>query len=155
MNESNHWVTQLLHRYSNVVANSDSPSANTLSSLNTLQLADAVLDNSKLLSTFPNQPLQIAVIGPTQSGKSTLVNVLLDSQVAGISALAGFTVHAQGYASQCSEADLANIDAVMHPLQRTPASELDATKLDSYVLESIQAGKHSVQSPAVVWDTQR
>ncbi len=153
MNESNHWVTQLLHRYSNVVANSDSPSANTLSSLNTLQLADAVLDNSKLLSTFPNQPLQIAVIGPTQSGKSTLVNVLLDSQVAGISALAGFTVHAQGYASQCSEAELANIDAVMHPLQRTPASELDATKLDSYVLESIQAGKHSVQSPAVVWDT--
>lgn len=153
MNESNPWVAQLLHRYSTVVANSDSPSATTLSSLNTLQLADAVLDNAKLISTFPTQPLQIAVIGPTQSGKSTLVNVLLDSQVAGISALAGFTVHAQGYASECPEDALTNIDVVMRPLQRTPASELDSTKLDSYVLESIQAGKHSIQSPAVVWDT--
>ncbi|MFK8074953.1 MAG: GTPase [Granulosicoccus sp.] len=153
MNESNQWVTQLLHRYSNVVANSDSPSAGIQSSLNTLQLADAVLDNSKLLGSFPNQPLQIAVIGPTQSGKSTLVNVLLNAQVAGISALAGFTVHAQGYASQCSEEALANIDAVMHPLQRTLAVELDATKLDSYVLESIQAGEQSNLSPAVVWDT--
>lgn len=153
MNETNPWVAQLLQRYSSVVANSDSPSAATLSTLNTLQLADAVLDNTKLVGSFPDQPLQVAVIGPTQSGKSTLVNVLLDTQVAGISALAGFTVHAQGYASNCSEDALVNIDVVMQPLERTPASELDATKLNHYVLESVAAGANASQSHAVVWDT--
>lgn len=153
MNESTPWVAQLLQRYSKVVASSDSPSSAILSTLNTLQLADAVIDNVQLLSSSPEQPLQVAVIGPTQSGKSTLVNVLLDAQVAGISALAGFTVHAQGYASECSEDLLAKIDAVMAPLQRTSASQLDAKELNSYVLESVRAGENVCVSPAVIWDT--
>ena len=44
-------------------------------------------------------PLQIAVIGPTQAGKSTVLNLLTNSEAAGVSALAGYTVHAQAFYS--------------------------------------------------------
>ncbi|MBN2447635.1 MAG: 50S ribosome-binding GTPase [Phycisphaerae bacterium] len=44
-----------------------------------------------------NWPRQLAVMGPTQTGKSTVVNLLLGQQVAEVSPLAGFTVHAQGF----------------------------------------------------------
>ena len=153
MSDYSTWVAQLLRRYSRVVDNSESPTPAMLTALNTLQLADAVLDNAELVTVAPHQPPQIAVIGPTQSGKSTLVNVLLDAQVAGISALAGFTVHAQGYATGCSEEALNNIHQVMHPLERTPAAQLVASELSSYALESVHTGPNATQAPAVVWDT--
>jgi len=43
------------------------------------------------------RPPQLAVIGPTQAGKSTVVNLLLGRAVAGVSPLAGFTVHPQAF----------------------------------------------------------
>ena len=42
-------------------------------------------------------PLQLAVIGPTQTGKSTVVNLLAQRAVAEVSPLAGYTVHPQGF----------------------------------------------------------
>lgn len=147
------WVAQLLRRYATVLAGIESPPPKLLKSFNTLQLADALLDSAKLVDASADYPTQLAVIGPTQSGKSTLVNALLDADVAGISALAGFTVHAQGYAIGCNEDQLTALQQVMTPLVRTPATNLDADQLNSYVLESIHAGTNAVESPQVVWDT--
>ncbi len=43
------------------------------------------------------RPLQVAVLGPTQSGKSTVVNLLLGRAAAAVSPLAGYTVQPQGF----------------------------------------------------------
>lgn len=152
-NETSTWVDQLLNRYTRVVQNMENPPASTLHSLNTLQLADAVLDKARLCELASDHPLQLAIIGPTQSGKSTLVNVMLDADVAGVSTLAGFTVHTQGYATGCSPEQLDALHPLMHPLIRTPAAALDANKLDAYVLESAYAGANPLITPAIIWDT--
>jgi len=153
MNKQSIWVAQLLSRYSAVLSETKSPTPTLLKAFNTLQLADAVLDSAKLIDGHPDCATQIAVIGPTQSGKSTLVNAVLDANIAGVSALAGFTVHAQGYATGCSEAQLTALQHVMAPLIRTPADQLDANVLNSYALENIVAGDNAIDPSAVVWDT--
>lgn len=147
------WLAQLLSRYIHVVEHDAAPSADTLHALNTLQLADALLDKSRLSQQAPQHALQVAIIGPTQSGKSTLVNILLDSNAAGISALAGFTVHAQGYATGYTSEELAELHSLMAPLERVPANQLDAENLNTYVLEPVEVGRQHIVSPAVVWDT--
>jgi len=135
------------------VAHAQSPEPELLYALNTLQLADAVLDKLQLIQSNPDHCLQIAIIGPTQSGKSTLVNILLDCNAASISALAGFTVHAQGYGTGVSKADLHSLEALMAPMLRTPAKQLDASNLDTFVLETAPAGNLAMVEHAVVWDT--
>lgn len=69
-----------------------------------LQLAEAALrygagrpSSAARTGKSEARPPQVAVIGPTQVGKSTLVNLLIGQQVAGVSPLAGYTVHAHGF----------------------------------------------------------
>jgi len=73
-------------------------------SLTTLAIARASL--ARLALARKNQssgtdesdyPLQLVVAGPTQVGKSTVVNLLLQQGLAESSAQAGFTVHCQGF----------------------------------------------------------
>ncbi len=152
MNEAA-WVVPLLERYTRVINASEEPASAWVQAHNTLQLADTLLDKQRLNQRQPDHALQFVVIGPTQSGKSTLVNVLLDTSAAGISALAGFTVHAQGYATGCSETQLSELEPMMAPLKRTAATSLKAEQLDHYVLENVTAGDDALVSQAVVWDT--
>lgn len=147
------WIEQLLKRYTHVVITDRSPEPELLLALNTLQLADAVLSKLQLVLSNPEHCLQVAIIGPTQSGKSTLVNVLLDGNPAGISALAGFTVHAQGFAASVNDTDLLAIETLMAPMLRTPAAQLDANDLNTYALESVSAGDQALIDKCVVWDT--
>ena len=44
-----------------------------------LILAEAFMRKGQLINSSPEQPLQMAIVGPTQAGKSSLVNVLLNS----------------------------------------------------------------------------
>lgn len=147
------WIEQLLHRYARALTGVSTPDPDLLQAFHTLQLADAVRAKLRLLQSNPLHCQQLAVVGPTQSGKSSLVNTLLDSDAAGISALAGFTVHAQGYATGVSDEDLRAMSLLMEPMQRTPAAMLDAQQLDTYVLEKVTKGKQALVDTAVVWDT--
>lgn len=147
------WLEQLAARYADVLHGQNTPASSLQHDLNTLLLAGSTVAQVTLHNQQPSLCPQIAVIGPTQSGKSTLVNVLLDARVARASPLAGFTVHTQGYAADCPETDLSLIDGLMSPLTRTPAHMLDASKLDNYVLEPVSAGQQALLSGAVVWDT--
>lgn len=154
MTDSTQWIGQLLQRHARVLAQQPAaPSPDALKALNSLQLADAIVDKRQLNREHPDHALQVAIIGPTQSGKSTLVNLLLDTQAASISALAGFTVHAQGYAAGYGDDELQLLTPMMDPLQRVPASQLSATDLDTYVLEPVPAGPAALLDKAVVWDT--
>lgn len=150
MNQS---VADLLARYTRAI-NSDGPQAASLiDSYNTLRLADAALDKQSLNRSNPEHPLQVVVIGPTQAGKSTLCNLLLDTNAAGISALAGYTVHAQGFATNVDDAQLTPLTDLMLPLIRVHSSELQADNLQHYLLESVQAGQNSLIKQGVVWDS--
>lgn len=153
MIDSYRWVTQLQRRHARVLAAQSQLDDEQRLRLNSLQLADAVLRKCTLSESHPDHALQIAVIGPTQSGKSTLVNVLLDVQAAGISALAGFTVHAQGYATQVDDTALQLIEPLMAPLARVPASNLSHSDLNTFVLEPVDGGRNALITPAIVWDT--
>lgn len=64
--------------------------------LDSLILCEAALRHEGQRATAPRPP-QLAVLGPTQTGKSTVVNLLLGCPAAEISPLAGFTVHPQGF----------------------------------------------------------
>lgn len=98
----------LIQRYRTDIKNSratsvgDATVSDLKRSLITLQLARAAQNKAALCERFPDHPRQVVVIGPTQVGKSTMVNLLLNQQpeqeLATSSAKAGFTVHCQGYA---------------------------------------------------------
>ena len=146
-------VATLLARYRAVIAHKSVESSKLVPGFNTLRLADAALDKLELNRAFPNHPPQIVILGPTQAGKSTLVNLLLDAPAAGISALAGFTVHAQGFAIDCPEAQLTTLEQVLHPLRRVPAAQLDPANLDYFALQSVTPGPTAMLASAVVWDS--
>jgi len=149
----NKQVADLLVRYSRAISANGERSAELIDGYNTLRLADASLDKQKLNQTHPDHPLQVVIVGPTQAGKSTLCNLLLDTNVAAISALAGFTVHAQGFAANVKNANFKLLEELMLPLTRVPLDALNPDQLGHYVLESVKQGPNALVNDCVVWDT--
>ena len=148
-----HWIAPLLERYREAIAAGGPRTAALVPGFNTLRLADALLDKAALDDSRTDLPPQLTLLGPTQSGKSTMANLLLDSDAAGVSALAGYTVHATGLAVGCEEAALAPLATVLAPLERLPRSALSATRLDAFALDAVAPGPRALVGPAVVWDT--
>ena len=114
-----------------------------------LTLAQAFFRKGKMSAMLP---LQIAVIGPTQAGKSSIVNVFLQSQNAGVSPLAGYTVHPQGF---CHAIDLATCDDLENyfaPFSKTLPEQLDNNRYDCYSLTKSKTIS-SCLPPSVLWDT--
>jgi len=149
----NEHIAELLVRYSRAISANGPRAAELTQGYNTLRLADALLDKQKLNLAHPDHPLQVVIVGPTQAGKSTLCNLLLDTNVAGVSALAGYTVHAQGFAANVPEAKLKSLEDLMLPLTRTTLDALRTKHLQHYVLESVQQGVNALVNNCVVWDT--
>lgn len=149
----NQQIADLLARYTRAIAAQGHASDELVEGYNTLRLADAALDKQALNSKHPDHPVQVVIVGPTQAGKSTLCNLLLDSQAAGISALAGYTVHAQGFAANINKQQLSVLEELMLPLQRVPLEQLSSDSLNQYVLEPVQPGQQAMVDQAVVWDS--
>ncbi len=107
-----------------------------------LVYAQALLRQLRERHTCPLLPPQVVVIGPTQSGKSTVVNLLLGCEAAGVSELAGFTRTVQGFATGPLSAGLA---ACTDRLLGEPA--------DYSLLEAPEHHGFRAEKPWVVWDT--
>ncbi len=58
-------------------------------------------------------------MGPTQVGKSTVVNLLLGKRVAEVSPLAGYTIHPQGFAINAAGCE-PGMDQALFPRLGTP-----------------------------------
>jgi len=119
-----------------------------------LVFCDALLRN--LLWTRPNLlPHQIVVIGPTQAGKSTLVNLLIGREVAKISPLAGYTRHLHGFSSDVLTRD--QIDAIanlLHNMKHVEEEQLNSANSDSFALISTSIEKPFIEDiPFIIWDT--
>lgn len=117
-----------------------------------LLYAEAYIRKGRLIAESPRLPLQIAVIGPTQSGKSSLVNLLLKQNLAEVSPLAGFTVHPQGFASQVSYHDCSDLQVFFGRFQALPKAELNRARYDCYSLTET-AVNSDLLPPCVIWDT--
>jgi len=147
------WVTSLAQRYEAAISTSAKPDSDLIKQLPSLQFASANLTAIRARSDQTTHTRHIVVLGPTQSGKSTLANLLLDTQAAAISSLAGFTVHAQGYARSISDDDLNYVQRIMSPLQHTSAASLSSGDLAHYVCEPVTTGANCLIDDAMVWDS--
>ncbi len=117
-----------------------------------LLLAEAYLRKGQLIESEHNIPLQIAVIGPTQAGKSTLVNLLLSSKLAGVSPLAGYTVHPQGFANNVEEGVWSPIQHYFGRFQQLPQLQLKASRYDCYSINA-EVAHSDILPPCLLWDT--
>ena len=119
-----------------------------------LVYADALLRHALVRPRLEDFPLQVAVIGPTQAGKSTVVNLLLSTQAATASPLAGYTRHAQGFsAAAIDDRLLAGVDSLLAGLARVDCARLGEQQLDQFCLERVDGAGRSFDAGAVLWDT--
>jgi hypothetical protein len=103
------------------------------------------------------RPPQLAVIGPTQVGKSTAVNLLVGQDVAGVSPLAGFTVHAQGFWTG-PDALAGDWLAELFPgWERLTGDRLSRERSNAFALTAVSGAEIGKMTPRldnmVIWDT--
>lgn len=116
-----------------------------------LSLAAAVLRDLDAGGAQPDRPSQVAVVGPTQVGKSTVVNLLLGQDVAEVSPLAGFTVHPHGFALAVE--DDGWLAGRFAGWRRCAADELSPDRFDQYALTHLDAKAGALPPGTVAWDT--
>ena len=117
-----------------------------------LLMAEAFLRKGALIETAPLPPLQIAVVGPTQAGKSTLVNVLLQSESAGVSPLAGYTVHPQGFCHRVKIEQCSGLQRYFGRFQQLLSTQLSKERHDCFSLSSADSDSPLLPD-CVLWDT--
>lgn len=117
-----------------------------------LILAEAFIRKGRLIDSSPLQPLQMTIVGPTQAGKSSVVNVLLNSGVAGVSPLAGYTTHPQGFCHGISLADCKGLQRYFGRFEQLLQTQIPRGRYDCYSLTESSA-KSPYLPPGVIWDT--
>ena len=142
------FITLLRQRYQ-IVLNSHSNEVQSYQqAFQQLTLAEAFLRKGKFVETLP---LSCAIIGPTQAGKSSLTNVFLQSENAGVSPLAGYTVHPQGFCHQIELSNCKNLTDYFAPFTEVARENLSKNRFDCYTLTMTE--NSSFLPPAIFWDT--
>ncbi|HYE37337.1 GTPase [Methylocaldum sp.] len=121
--------------------------------LQSVSFGEAVLEKGELNRLQKDHPLQIAVLGPTQAGKSSVINWLLERKLAEVSPLAGFTVHPQGFCINLQSDHLDWIDGYFRHYQRCPRDTLPADRYDCFALAETAADVRHSLTGTVLWDT--
>jgi hypothetical protein len=124
--------------------------------LSELVLTEAAIRHAQLPpSPAANRPSQVAVMGPTQTGKSTVVNLLLGRAVAEVSPLAGYTVHPQGFWVTSGDRTAGWADRLFPGWPRCEPDELSRDRLEAYALTLVDSPDDQLTAlPAcVLWDT--
>ncbi len=135
------FITTLKRRYQTIQTGDNAEKC-----IEQLTFIEAFLQKTKISSL----PTNIAVIGPTQSGKSSVVNLLLNQESAGVSPLAGFTVHPQGFSVAQKADNLLAVKDYFSDLVEVAQSSLEPHNYDCY---SLSACPQNNLPACVVWDT--
>ncbi len=114
-----------------------------------LMLAEACVR----LADAADRPPQVVVVGPTQVGKSTVVNLLLGSEAAVVGPLAGLTVHAQGFIADGESQNASWADALLPGFERVAVSDLGRDRLAAFALEPVRVAPGGGLAGCVIWDT--
>lgn len=151
------FVQRLCERQSELLAKLPATSAlaATLSRLMpSLTLTKAALEKQQLIQAHPDLPLQIAVVGPTQAGKSSLVNLIVGQAAAEVSPLAGFTTHLQAFLYDVeTQRAVPLLEEFFPDFQRFELKELPRERFDCFGVASVMAIHKSPLPSCVVWDT--
>lgn len=122
--------------------------------LKTLVIAEVALSKKQQIAAGADLPLNLVVFGPTQAGKSTLVNCLLPEPLAGISPLAGYTVNPQGFVFGLSSTDW--LERLLPDLQRYQPDQLREREKANpgHALRRLSSSPTlKIGKPLVIWDT--
>ncbi|MGR8999268.1 MAG: GTPase domain-containing protein [Gammaproteobacteria bacterium] len=148
------FIQLLNQRYQTVLSQPDNEADKTgyQQRIDQLILAEALLRKGQLIDASPVQALQITVVGPTQAGKSTLVNVLLNSSAAGVSPLAGYTIHPQGFCHCVSLKECSGLQRYFGRFQQFQQAHIPKERYDCYSLTEKNTDSPYLP-PGVLWDT--
>ena len=145
------FIAKLIERYQSVARHGNGQLGGSFDDiLASLTLAEAGLLMQQIDRDSPQRKPQIAVIGPTQAGKSTIVNLLLDRPLAGVSALAGFTAHPQAFCVKTDPEELAWVTRIFPGYERRSLEQLPSAPYQAYAVT--RAGEAPLP-PCVIWDT--
>ncbi len=148
------FIQLLKQRYESVSSQLNDESNKSLyrERIDDLILAEACLRKGQMLVNSPGYPRQFAVVGPTQAGKSSLVNVLLNSNIASVSPLAGYTMHPQGFCNNVSLSDCSGLQWYFGRFQQMQQSQLPKDRHDCYSLTA-NTTNSALLPDGVLWDT--
>ncbi len=148
------FIQLLKQRYQAVFAELGNESVKTSyqQRIDQLILAEAFIRKGQLLDGSQQPILQMAVVGPTQAGKSSLANVLLNSSAAGVSPLAGYTIHPQGFCNNVKVADCNGLQRYFGRFQQLQQKELSKDRHDCYSLTE-NSSDSALLPQGVLWDT--
>jgi len=119
-----------------------------------LAYADALLRHRYVRSALEVLPPQIVVIGPTQAGKGTIVNLLLGTEMAQASPLAGFTRHVQGFTSaEVNDTLSAEVQRLLPEWKSVRPEQLNNEKLGTFSLVHTEANNLNPGENFIIWDT--
>ncbi len=117
-----------------------------------LILAEALLRKNDLRFKFSALPVQIAIIGPTQVGKSTLVNTLLNNNCAKVSPLAGYTIQPQGFFHGGDIQACSGLQHYFGRFQQLAQAQLSVERYDCFSLDQV-ANLVTWLPECVIWDS--
>ena len=117
-----------------------------------LILAESFMRKGQLINSSPELPLQMTILGPTQAGKSSIVNVLLNSDVAGVSPLAGYTIHPQGFCHCVNLIECSGLQRYFGRFQQLQEAQFPRDRHDCYFLTET-ASVSPLLPHGVLWDT--
>ncbi|MDH3638224.1 MAG: 50S ribosome-binding GTPase, partial [Gammaproteobacteria bacterium] len=149
------FIERLREKYSSAAAATkesanESPSRAVLE----LTLGSAALRDYQLRRSGAISLPQIAVVGPTQVGKSTVVNLLLGRDLALVSSLAGYTKHLQGFAVGSNEPGLRGIERYFGAWEQRGQQDLEPDEVRTYSLTQVpETNTLLADRPYLVWDT--
>lgn len=149
------FIQLLKQRYQTVVAQLDKKNPQYFEyqqHIEQLLYGEAFIRKGQLIETVSQFPLQIAVIGPTQAGKSSVVNLLLNNTLAGVSPLAGYTVHPHGFCLGLSSDDCHGLQQYFGRFQCLSEQMLSRNRFDCYSLANSD-GRSALLPDCVCWDT--
>jgi GTPase SAR1 family protein len=153
------FIQLLKQRYQAVLADlpdrpygNEAVQANYQQRIDQLILAEAFIRKGQLIEASTKPVLHLAVVGPTQAGKSSVANVLLQSNVAGVSPLAGYTIHPQGFCNGVRIADCNGLQRYFGRFQQLPQSQLSKDRYDCYSLTENSVNSELLPD-SVLWDT--
>jgi len=117
-----------------------------------LLLADSFLRKGQFINTSPKQLLNIALLGPTQAGKSTIANVLLNTNSAVVSPLASYTVQPHGFCYDLTIDSCAGLQEYFGRFQQLHPSQISRDRYDCYSLSEVTSNTTLLPN-CILWDT--